>query len=60
MVNCRIGSLENQIELEDAGIYVNCRIGSLEISEFLKSLLCVVNCRIGSLESVLCKSSPGF
>ena len=30
-VNCRVGSLENQIKAGDNVIWVNCRVGSLEI-----------------------------
>ncbi len=31
-VNCRIGSLENQVSLHRGFVIVNCRIGSLEIA----------------------------
>ncbi len=32
LVNCRIGSLEMQLDAEEKEAIVNCRIGSLEIS----------------------------
>ena len=51
IVNCRIGSLENQARDGHDGLLVNCRIGSLETYPQLRVSKIIVNCRIGSLES---------
>ena len=32
-VNCRIGSLETNLEIKVSNVTVNCRIGSLEIGQ---------------------------
>lgn len=50
IVNCRIGSLERELEREYVTELVNCRIGSLEKSLLSLSAAERVNCRIGSLE----------
>ena len=49
-VNCRIGSLENQVPVGSGKYLVNCRIGSLEITPRAIVRHHNVNCRIGSLE----------
>ncbi len=50
VVNCRIGSLENETVLEVSLVPVNCRIGSLEMLFGFSLRAGGVNCRIGSLE----------
>ena len=50
IVNCRIGSLENDDLEKHLSEKVNCRIGSLENLFQLLAEKMVVNCRIGSLE----------
>ena len=59
-VNCRIGSLENDIRHCHQSGRVNCRIGSLEKKMAKVTEEIRVNCRIGSLESIhtspLCNS----
>ena len=50
VVNCRIGSLENNKFPHRDGRPVNCRIGSLESDDVDMLKAVKVNCRIGSLE----------
>ena len=49
-VNCRIGSLESEVNAVFHHIFVNCRIGSLENLMSFITKEKYVNCRIGSLE----------
>ena len=49
-VNCRIGSLENDVMSVARLTSVNCRIGSLENGALDYCFSNLVNCRIGSLE----------
>ena len=51
-VNCRIGSLENDLSPSAGLTTVNCRIGSLEMRHLSKCQHSFVNCRIGSLETL--------
>ena len=51
-VNCRIGSLENVLQIFVPKPVVNCRIGSLESEIPLSGGNVDVNCRIGSLEKL--------
>ena len=57
-VNCRIGSLESQVELYTPEAGVNCRIGSLENMIYATMRIMIVNCRIGSLEMAHRRHAP--
>ena len=50
LVDCRIGSLENDEDKETVEKNVDCRIGSLETKGIPFSISLDVDCRIGSLE----------
>ena len=50
-VNCRIGSLEMEVDDVVKALEVNCRIGSLESIRRRTFAVGIVNCRIGSLEN---------
>ena len=50
LVDCRIGSLENEFGVKLQHGSVDCRIGSLEMFTKVGEDWPIVDCRIGSLE----------
>lgn len=50
-VNCRVGSLETVLQLQQRLHLVNCRVGSLEKDLVAVCRVILVNCCVGSLEN---------